>query len=240
MSLAFKLILTLLLELVYAVATRAWLPSWFHGVRLELLISAGRALVAGIVWMLFRDSLLAQNGRAEHQQYPLVLAAATALFLEAILVGNAGLDGRPLRGTFAATSFVVGVHEELVYRGVLQNLLLARTNLPFSLLLSSLCFTLYHFGAQPLNPLNFLYIFLTSCTLGLIYERTRSLGIVIGIHAIVDALFSFSPFLHPPWPPLFGDYIVLVALLMALSLHPNRGTRPQSQVPQLVRIADDV
>ncbi len=240
MSITFRLIVIALLEPIYALVTRAWMPFHFQGIELELMISVCRALIAGLVWLWFGDFILSGSGKVRPHQRPVLIAAAAALLLEAAVCGNTGLSGPSLQITLAVTSLVVALHEELVYRALLQDLLRRRIGLMPALLLSNLCFTLYHFGAQPLNPLNFVYLFLSGCTLGLIYERTRSLVAVITIHSLADAIFCFTPLVETPWPPLMGDFMVAVAFLLALSLYPNRSAASASKMAQFVRVADDV
>lgn len=240
MSTAFKLSVTLLLELLYAFVTRSWMPFHFQGIELELLISTCRALMAGLVWLWFGDFIRSSIHSIRPHQRPGVIAVAGVLLVEALLCARLGLPGLPLQTTWAATSLIVGIHEELVFRGLLQTLLTRRLGWVPGVVLSNLCFTLFHFGAQPLNPVNFINLFLTGCVLGVVYCRTGSLLAVIAIHAAVDSIYSFSPFLHVPWPPLFTDFFDGLALLLALSLYPNRSMAAVSRMTQLVRVADDV
>lgn len=240
MSMGFKLAVTLLLELIYAFVTRAWMPFHFQGITLELLISTCRALMAGLVWLWFRDFIRARTTTLRPHQRTAVIAVAAALFIGALLCARLGLPGLPLQATWAVTSLLVGIHEELVFRGLLQNLLTTRLGWLPAVLLSNLGFTLFHFGAQPLDPVNFIDLFLTGCALGVVYCRTGSLLAVMAIHATVDAIYSFSPLLQAPWPSLFTDFFSALALLLALSLYPNRSLATASKMPQLVGVADDI
>jgi membrane protease YdiL (CAAX protease family) len=95
--------------------------------------------------------------------------------------------------TFAATTIFVAVREELVYRYVIQNWiegwLLPKDRIFGSILFTSILFTLYHLGVQPIT--SFPWIFLTSVLLGAIYISSgKSLFLVITCHFIIDVFFA--------------------------------------------------
>lgn len=96
---------------------------------------------------------------------------------------------------YAATSLIVAVREELVYRYVLQTWLVQwlpkQEKLVGSVLITSVVFTLMHFGVQPVS--SFGWIFVASVLLCLIYHFSkRNLALVIATHFLVDAYISFS------------------------------------------------
>lgn len=231
MGTAFNLGVLAALEVFYALITRAWLPFHYSGIGLELLITTGRALMAALAWQWF-GSLIQSGFRplAAHQR-PAACAAAIALLAGATLCGRYSLQGTSLKVTWAATSLVVGLHEELVFRGILQNLLLEPLGFFGTVVLSNVVFTVFHFGAQPLDPANAFSIFVTGCVLGVLYQRTGSIMAAIAIHATLDAWICFSPFLQLPWPDIDRIYFDLIALLFAVSLHPSRQAGWKSKMP---------
>ncbi|HEY4209526.1 MAG TPA: CPBP family intramembrane glutamic endopeptidase [Puia sp.] len=93
---------------------------------------------------------------------------------------------------------MIAFSEELVFRGyVLSNLLDSFTNKWVALLLSALCFAIFHFSGPGLTPLAFANLFLAGILLGVNYIYTRNLW--------------FSFFLHLSWNfflgPILGSHI---------------------------------
>lgn len=84
--------------------------------------------------------------------------------------------------------------EELLFRGFLQGYLRRFLSAPFSIGLTSLIFSLFHFAAKQ-GASNFallLSLFTLSCYLGFLYERERHLGAPIGMHAAFNAVTIIS------------------------------------------------
>ena len=93
---------------------------------------------------------------------------------------------------------LIAFSEELVFRGyVLSNLLESFTNKWIALLLSALCFAIFHFSGPGINALAFTNLFLAGILLGINYIYTRNLW--------------FSIFLHLSWNffqgPLLGSHV---------------------------------
>ena len=93
---------------------------------------------------------------------------------------------------------LIAFSEELVFRGyVLSNLLESFSNKWIALLLSALCFAIFHFSGPGLTPLAFANLFLAGILLGVNYIYTRNLW--------------FSFFLHLSWNfflgPLLGSHV---------------------------------
>jgi membrane protease YdiL (CAAX protease family) len=188
----------------------------YHGgaISREIIWTVFRLISAAVVYCLFRQ-MIHPRAAARRARFPavfvllgLVAAAAPALVMHAALAF-------PLNYLLGATSLAVAVREELVYRAVLQPLLTARCGLATSLIISNVIFTLYHFGAESFTPLNLIQIFAMGTILGLIYHQTRSLLLVIALHAIYDAGFCFAPLLHSPLSPacFIGILLVVLAVL---------------------------
>jgi len=93
---------------------------------------------------------------------------------------------------------LIAFSEELVFRGyVLGNLLESFSNKWVALLLSALCFAIFHFSGPGITPLAFANLFLAGVLLGVNYIYTRNLW--------------FSFFLHLSWNfflgPILGSHI---------------------------------
>src|SRR6266849_6215436 len=115
--------IAVLVEVGYAVVTRAWLAHHGNAVERELLVTAVRAATIPIHWALFRDVIRSRVPRRGTRRHPLLACGIILVLLAPALTDEEGLATLTLRLLFTATSVVIGVREELVYRGVLQNLL---------------------------------------------------------------------------------------------------------------------
>ncbi len=83
------------------------------------------------------------------------------------------------------------VIEELIFRGFLQNSLTNYLGRFFSIIITSLCFSFFHFSINQ-GIANFSIItsfFILSCLIGFVYERQKSLFAPIALHAAFN-LFS--------------------------------------------------
>jgi len=78
---------------------------------------------------------------------------------------------------------LIAFSEELVFRGyVLSNLLESFNNKWIALLLSALCFAIFHFSGPGINALAFANLFLAGVLLGINYIYTRNLWFSISLH----------------------------------------------------------
>jgi membrane protease YdiL (CAAX protease family) len=134
------------------------------------------------------------------------------MMLAPILVADQGMAS-PARYVFAFTSLAVGLHEELAYRGVLQNILVRDFGVIRGLLISNVAFVCYHFGIDDFTAIWAGEIFLAGMILGVAYHLTGSLLLVILLHAAYDALISLSPITVRQLP----DWVGLICLGAALA-----------------------
>ena len=206
--------LAVILEFAYALGTRVGLKQFYEGIELELYTTAIRLLSAGCYWWLFRDLLRSRAPRVASCGNPLFALGLVLVALVPVLVGDWGLDGRATQVTFALTSVAVGLREEILYRGVLQNLLERRAGWFGAIVLSNIVFTLYHYGAWPFTPDYVLEFFLVGGAMGLIYVGTGSLWLTIVAHSIYDALWSFTPILATPLGKGWGMGLEAVAFAL--------------------------
>jgi membrane protease YdiL (CAAX protease family) len=201
-------------EIAYVISVRLLLGhfaghwSW----QVELYVSCVRFVsIAALIW-LFRQR---EPGKSERNtSVPPQCLWAAGIFLAPILAGEMNFQGAD-RYLFAATSIIVGVREELAYRGIAQGFLARKFGLLPGLLISNLMFVGYHWGIQPFTLHYVLQIFLCGMIFGFVYYISGSIILAIALHTIYDAIDSFTPYFVPRLP----DYvctIVGVATLAAL------------------------
>jgi len=82
----------------------------------------------------------------------------------------------------ALIAFFAGVGEELFFRGWMQAVLVERSGVVLGILITSAIFGLLHY----LSMAYAIYAFITGIYLGLIYQVSGNLYIVMSIHAIYD------------------------------------------------------
>ena len=142
-------------ELAYVAAARV-LFFGFTGneIHKELYWSLIRLFSAILILALFRKVFVTRS-TAVSSSNPLQWLLPLGILLIPIVAGNPPM-AFPENYVFAATSFVVGLREELAYRGVFQNLLRQRFGFWVSLLISNIVFVVYHYGVQPFTVLNIL------------------------------------------------------------------------------------
>jgi membrane protease YdiL (CAAX protease family) len=204
-----------IIEIAYALFTRTWLRAHFEGVALELLVSAVRVATAAAYWLMFRDLILSRRPRPGTLRHPLVLAgAAAALAIPFLFRGWSPGAGLGTAVVFASTSVIVGLREELLYRAVLFNLLEPRVGLAGTVVLSTVLFVVYHYGALPVAPLVIAEVAIMSLVLGLIYARSGSLLAVIALHSVYDGVWFFGPYLNPPLADAWRPAFLLAALVL--------------------------
>lgn len=216
MGLRGRLALVVLVEALYMAASRGVQAHFgWSSIEGEFLRTAMRIATAAVYWGLFRELILARAPNLAVLRGPLPLAGLLLFVSIPVLVGNYGLD-RQLAALFALTSIPVAIKEELLFRGIAQNLLEARFGAAKAVGFASAIFTAWHIGVVEPSVAGFVQIFLASVVLGVVYLRSRSLMAAIAMHAAYDALFSFSPLLPKPlgeaWglAPLLGSAALLL------------------------------
>lgn len=214
---SWKIAFAIALEILYAVSTRVWLKPFLDGIALEFAITAVRLATAGIYWVLFRDLITSRTPQLATARSPLFVTAMLTLVLVPLLAGDWGLPDRKTQLVFAATSIAVALREEILYRGVLQNLLQRRMHWFAAILTSNVLFTAYHYGAWPFTLHFVLEFFLVGSAMGFIYLATGSLALAVAAHAIYDALWCFTPLLDQPLAKPWGSGLEFIAFtLLAL------------------------
>lgn len=208
------LIIAAVAELIYMVATRLLLHSGSaSSIDTEVLRSILRIATAAILWTLLQPLILSRQPNLAALNRPLPLLGLLAFFSVPLLVGN--LQFPLAKATvFALTSLPVALHEEFLFRGVLQNRLAQKMGMLNAMLVSSVIFTAWHIGVQPLTFWNFGQIFLASMVLACVYLGSGSIWLVVMCHTLYDALFAVSPWMAQP----LALHWILLPLLLALML----------------------
>lgn len=212
-----KVVAAAIIEISYALFTRTWLRQHAQGVELELFISAFRVVTIVAYWFMFRDLILGRHTNIATLRHPFILVAmAAALAVPFLFRGWSPGGGFGTAIVYVLTSILVGVREELLYRGVVFNLVEPRAGTVITIVLSTIIFVVYHYGAQPLIPQVIAEIAIMSVVLGLIYSCSRSLLAVMALHSAYDAIWFLGPYLSTPLPDIWRLAPLLTALLFAI------------------------
>lgn len=87
-----------------------------------------------------------------------------------------------------------GYVEELIFRGLIQNILEKLYSQGKALVFSNILFTIMHIVWR--DPLEILFVFMAGMTMGAIFAKTRSLILVSSVHGTINFfLFVIFPFL---------------------------------------------
>ncbi len=213
MNLRNRLLIIVAVEIVYMVATRMAIYTLSAAsFEAELIRTALRIVTALIYWKLMKPLILSKTAELANVRDTYLLAGLLMFLSIPVLVGNYGLQPS-LALLFAVTSIPVAIKEEFLFRGIVQNLLEKKWGAMYSILATSVIFTAWHIGTWELGLWTFAQIFFASIILGLVYARTGSIILVIVLHAVYDALFSYTPLLNSPLDQNLGFVPLLFAVM---------------------------
>lgn len=204
MSLTQRILVVAAIESAYFIATRVvlhYLP--WSSVEAEAIRTILRLATAVAYWWLARPLILSRTPIWNALRNPFFVIGMLLFMSVPVLIGQYKLAA-PVALLFAVTSVPVAFKEEFLFRGIVQNLLTQKLGVLKAVFATSIIFTAWHVGAWQFSVGSFAQIFLASVVLGVIYVSSGSILAAIVIHAIYDALFSFSPFLPNPLPGIFG------------------------------------
>lgn len=194
MTLRNKLILAVIVELLYIVCSR-YVTSNFQEFtpNSEYLRTILRASSFIAYYYIFKDYILSFKPNYKFIKSPYFTLSLFLFLITPLLIGNLYFMGDYTRILFAVTSIVVGLREELVFRVLIQNSLESKIGAIYAILITSLIFAAWHYGAIPNNWFAFGQVLINSIFLGVIYSATKSFILVVSLHAIYDALWSLTP-----------------------------------------------
>ena len=210
MTTAHRIAIVVVAELLSMAVTRALLHyySW-SSIEVEAIRTAFRIATAGVCWWLFRPLIRSRIPKPSVLRSSSLVIGLLLFFTIPVIVGRFYLSPY-VALLFAVASVPVGVKEEFLFRGIVQNLLVQKYGVLKAVLLTSALFTAWHIGVQQPTAWVFSQLFLASVLFGLIYVYSGSIAAVVAIHAAYDALFSFTPLLSSPLRPVWG-FIPLLA-----------------------------
>lgn len=212
MNLTRHLVIVAIAEIAFVIATRVVLH-YFHwtSVEAESIRTAMRIGTAALYWWLMKPVILSRKPDLHCLAQPTVVLALLIFLAIPVLVGQYSLK-TSVAVMFAVSSIPVAFKEEFLFRGIMQNLLDARLGAWKAILITSVIFTLWHVGTWEPSLWTFGEIFLASVIIGLLYVRSGSIGAVIVLHAVFDAIYSFTPLLTPPLQQNWGFVPMLASL----------------------------
>lgn len=223
LSLRARLILALAVELAYMAGSRWAKVATPDLATAELYRTPMRLAAGAAIWFLAAEIVKARSRDREPLRDPLVVGALLIAIATPLLVG--GLDVSDWdRWILVITSFPVAFHEEIAFRAVLQALLIRRFGMIPGIVLTSLCFELYHIGVMIPSFFNAAQAVLAGILLGVVFARTGSLLTVMTFHTLYDA-FDVLPRLFPAPDRLWGLTLLGSATILVIAWY-RRHQRP--------------
>ena len=208
--------LTLLaMELTYVLLARVVVSNFgMYTLDAEYFRTPARLLLVVVYWVLFRDLLTSKKLTPQQVSQPPFLVALVLLMSVPLLVGDLSYMSPTTKSVYAAGSLIVGLREEFLFRGLIQNLLSRRIGDRAAILFTTFVFALWHVGVIPPLLFSYVQVIVAGLLLGTIYAKTRNLWFVVAIHTVYDALWSFTPIFDGPIIP-YRYGIVLLCLSLA-------------------------
>lgn len=222
------------IEVAVFIGTRLILAHWSGWEwQSEAMRTGLRAGAAFALWYFFRSLIFGATPQPGRDGRPLLAASIAVLLAVPFLIGDWHFMGPVARIVCAVTSIFVGLHEEFLFRGIVQNLLVRRLGLVAAIVVTSMVMTVWHLGAIPLLAFNFFQVFVASCVLGLIYAGTGSMRLVVLIHTAYDAIWPLTPLWPGPLPVGWGAGLLLASLALAWLWLRGAGFDQRPKAPHL-------
>jgi membrane protease YdiL (CAAX protease family) len=233
-----KLSAVFVVEVCYAVVTRVLVRPHFDPIPAELYVTGCRLLTLPIYWALFSETVRSRSLQWRMLRRPLFGLGLAMSLLTPVLVDDLALPSASAKLVFVLTSPVVGLREEVVYRGIVQNSLERPLGWIGAIAVTSLLFSAYHVGGGAFGPVHFFIFFLAGGALGVMYRGSGSLWLVIGVHSLYDALSALSPIfgaplLGLPWAVGFELGALLMLVIWAgpaIATHRGLATVPTIRI----------
>ncbi|MBL0350196.1 MAG: CPBP family intramembrane metalloprotease [Elusimicrobia bacterium] len=193
--------------LIYFLYPVSSLDDWFYR---DILMCGPRLLGLFLAVWLFRSEPEGDISRSGWAYLYAVLLLISHLpdFLQK------GWEPWPIHMVYVgiATSLVVGLFEEYLFRGALLSGLVRQLPLPWAIVISSLIFTVYHVQAQSL--IGWPGIFLV----GIVFANLRVLGFGLLSLSILHGLIDWGYFLVAPESGVSFAFLIAAGILAVLSL----------------------
>lgn len=174
-------------ECSYLAASRWAFWSFGPGITSELWRTGIRGAAALCLYLLFKDFLFSRQAEPGYWHSPFA-QISLAFFVLAGLVPVAPLAPTSAQWVFIATSMVVGIHEEFLFRGLILNWLRGRMGNIAAILLTTILFCVFHLGLRSWHAGTYLLIALLGISLCAAYLLSGSLWLVVVLHSGYDML----------------------------------------------------
>lgn len=121
------------------------------------------------------------------------------------------------------TTPIAALREELFYRAILLGSLERAMHPVAAILLAALLFVLSHIGAQPFTLLTISSLAVLGVMLGVVYQRTRILWLVVCIHSVFNvAILLIQVDTYQPFLAFTANSLAILAVLGWWSLDRSR------------------
>lgn len=202
--------IAILLELGYVLGRlgiQVWQP---EEPACELWKNAWR-LVFIVIYAAFFFDWKGALGRERIRAQPFLVASIVLLLAT---VSGGGSEPLPFAWLLAITAPIPAMREELFYRGILQRFLVERLGVGTGIAIASVLFALQHVGHYPMQPYYLFWLSSVGVVLGVIYQRTRNIWLVIAIHMLADV---WAP-LRPQWAGLEPFHVIVVGVWAVIAV----------------------
>lgn len=210
-----KLCVLLVVELLYWFGTRLTVQRFpwdsFAAESIRLGLRSASALAC---WWLLREAIQSKVPQPHALRSVPVILGITTMMAAAFIIPHPELKW-DFALLFALGSLMVAINEEILFRGIVFNLLEKRLGFPKSVLVTGLIFTAWHWGVVEHSVWSFTHIFLAGSVITVVYARTGSLLTAIVLHAVYDAVFALPTLnlVSMPRPVAIGLLAYALALV---------------------------
>ncbi len=191
-----------------------YLPFELYSWQAEGLRTVGRFAAAGACWLVLRRWIASRRlDAAEARRAPFLLALA--LFFSVPLLTGALRHDPVTMSVNIAGSLAAGLMEEIVFRALVQTLLVRHLGVWPALVCTTVLFVAYHIGVVAPAWFAYAQIVPASLVLGIVYAHTGNLWLAVAIHGMYDGLWEFAPVLGAPISFAAAAGLLLAATLLA-------------------------
>lgn len=175
-----NLVLILCLELVLSLMVRSFVWSHEYGFyELEMIRSFIR-VVSGLFYLWLMKDLVYSGSFPSRVSFPNIAVPVFFILLPPFFVSNPGFSGDVIRSLFfCITGLFVAFKETILFLGIIQNGFSKKLSLIPAVSITSLIFSIWHYGVVDDSFYNHAQIFMASVFLGVVYRITGSLVVPI-------------------------------------------------------------
>lgn len=186
-------------EVVYLVG-RTYIVSQFQSagyLEIEGALTAWRLAFVFVYLSLFFDLATSKGGTRQGLPMQPLIIASVLIALATMPLAHGGEPFSWPDHVFEVVAIpIAALREELFYRAIALTALGRVLHPMYALLVTTALFAVSHIGAQPFNLVTLSSFLVVGIVLGTIYQHTRNLRIVVGLHALAN-FFVWVPFTLP-------------------------------------------